>query len=160
MTDVETLPHSPSPTAIEDSRSTRVRRWIHLFPRRALIFVIELYRTWVSPMRLPTCRFEPTCSAYAVEALTRRGFFHGGALAVIRLLKCGPWHKPGYDPVPDRGFRHPRVPSQATRDAGAQSGVAQQDLFQSDDLSQSDAAETSYRIADDGVRASMEVRDS
>ncbi|WHU46960.1 membrane protein insertion efficiency factor YidD [Gordonia sp. L191] len=159
MTDVETLPHSSSPTDIEDSRSTRVMRWIHLFPRRALIFVIELYRTWVSPMRLPTCRFEPTCSAYAVEALTRHGFFHGGALAVLRLLKCGPWHKPGYDPVPERGFRHPPVSPRAARGDGAQSDVAPGDLSQSD-LSQSDAVETPYRIADDGVRASMEVRDS
>ncbi|RPA64730.1 membrane protein insertion efficiency factor YidD [Gordonia oryzae] len=154
MTGVETFPYSPSPTVIEDSRLTRVRRRIHMFPRRGLIFVIELYRTWVSPMRLPTCRFEPTCSAYAVEALTQHGFFHGGALAVIRLLKCGPWHKPGYDPVPDRGFRHPRVRSQGTRGDSAASNTAYEDL------SQSDAAETSYRIADDGVRASMEVRDS
>ncbi|WP_084638050.1 membrane protein insertion efficiency factor YidD [Gordonia shandongensis] len=76
---------------------------IYRFPRRALIFVIELYRTWVSPMRLPSCRFEPTCSAYAVEALDRHGFLWGTVLAVWRLLKCGPWHKPGYDPVPEQG---------------------------------------------------------
>ncbi|MXP21388.1 membrane protein insertion efficiency factor YidD [Gordonia sp. HNM0687] len=80
-------------------------RWIHRLPRRVVIFLIELYRTWVSPMRLPTCRFEPTCSGYAVEALTRHGFLYGGWLSVVRLLKCGPWHKPGYDPVPERGFR-------------------------------------------------------
>ncbi|MFT4086371.1 MAG: membrane protein insertion efficiency factor YidD [Gordonia sp. (in: high G+C Gram-positive bacteria)] len=76
---------------------------IHCFPRVALIFVIELYRTWVSPMRLPTCRFEPTCSAYAVEALTKHGFVYGSLLSTWRLLKCGPWHKPGYDPVPESG---------------------------------------------------------
>ncbi|MEO9330265.1 membrane protein insertion efficiency factor YidD [Gordonia sp. B21] len=78
---------------------------MHLLPRRTVIFLIELYRTWISPMRLPTCRFEPTCSGYAVEALERHGFVHGSMLAMIRLLKCGPWHKPGYDPVPERGPR-------------------------------------------------------
>ena len=75
------------------------------FPRRALIFVIELYRTWISPTRMPTCRFEPTCSGYAVEALTTHGFLWGSVLSVWRLLKCGPWHKPGYDPVPENGPR-------------------------------------------------------
>lgn len=79
--------------------------WLTLLPRRSVVFLIELYRTWISPLRLPTCRFEPTCSAYAVEALSRHGFFYGGWLAILRLLKCGPWHKPGYDPVPERGLR-------------------------------------------------------
>ncbi|MFT4042447.1 MAG: membrane protein insertion efficiency factor YidD [Gordonia sp. (in: high G+C Gram-positive bacteria)] len=82
-------------------------RWIHEFPTRALIFFIELYRTWISPMRLPTCRFEPTCSAYAVSALHRHGFVAGLLLTVIRLIKCGPWHKPGYDPVPETIWRFP-----------------------------------------------------
>ncbi|MBA4021342.1 MAG: membrane protein insertion efficiency factor YidD [Gordonia sp.] len=72
------------------------------WPRRAIIFLIELYRTWVSPMRLPTCRFEPTCSTYAVEALTEYGAVRGGLLSLVRLAKCGPWHKPGYDPIPER----------------------------------------------------------
>ncbi|SIR99244.1 membrane protein insertion efficiency factor YidD [Williamsia sterculiae] len=72
------------------------------WPQRIVIFLIQLYRTWVSPMRLPTCRFEPTCSSYAVASLERYGLLGGGWLAVIRILKCGPWHRPGYDPVPDR----------------------------------------------------------
>lgn len=71
-------------------------------PRRVLVWTIELYRTWISPTRMPTCRFEPTCSAYAVEAITSWGAVRGGGLAVWRLLKCGPWHAPGYDPVPER----------------------------------------------------------
>lgn len=53
-------------------------------------------------MRLPTCRFEPSCSTYAVEALTEYGALRGGWLSVVRLAKCGPWHKPGYDPIPER----------------------------------------------------------
>jgi putative membrane protein insertion efficiency factor len=78
---------------------------VRSLPRRSVIFLIELYRTWVSPMRMPTCRFEPTCSTYAVEALTEYGVIRGGLLSVVRLLKCGPWHKPGYDPIPERRVR-------------------------------------------------------
>ncbi|MEZ5212193.1 membrane protein insertion efficiency factor YidD [Gordonia sp. (in: high G+C Gram-positive bacteria)] len=80
-----------------------VVQWLVTLPRKALIFVIELYRTWVSPTRMPTCRFEPTCSTYAVEALETHGFVWGSVLSTWRLLKCGPWHKPGYDPVPEKG---------------------------------------------------------
>lgn len=76
---------------------------VYRLPRVGLIFLIELYRTWVSPTRMPTCRFEPTCSGYAVEALSKHGFLWGSVLATWRLLKCGPWHKPGYDPVPELG---------------------------------------------------------
>ncbi|MEJ9078186.1 MULTISPECIES: membrane protein insertion efficiency factor YidD [Gordonia] len=81
-------------------------RSLYSLPRRSLIFVVELYRTWISPTRMPTCRFEPTCSGYAVEALTKHGFLWGSVLSVWRLLKCGPWHKPGYDPVPENGPLH------------------------------------------------------
>jgi putative membrane protein insertion efficiency factor len=90
----------------QTSTHPTVARRLRLWPRRAVIFLIELYRSWISPMRMPTCRFEPTCSAYAVDALNAHGLVHGGTLAVVRLLKCGPWHKPGYDPVPERGLRH------------------------------------------------------
>jgi putative membrane protein insertion efficiency factor len=69
---------------------------------RAVVFVIQLYRHTISPLRLPTCRFTPTCSQYAVDALTEFGLFRGGRLAVVRLLKCGPWHNGGWDPIPDR----------------------------------------------------------
>jgi putative membrane protein insertion efficiency factor len=69
---------------------------------RATIFLIELYRHTISPMRLPTCRFSPTCSQYAVEALSAYGLIRGGGLAMVRLLKCGPWHRGGWDPIPER----------------------------------------------------------
>ncbi|MGW0038103.1 membrane protein insertion efficiency factor YidD [Gordonia sp. NPDC003376] len=132
-------------TATGTDRWTAVTRFLHLFPRRSVIFLIELYRTWISPMRLPTCRFEPTCSAYAVEALTRHGFFHGGTLAVLRLLKCGPWHKPGYDPVPERGFRHP------PQDPSVRSSW--------EDEVDDDAEQNRGPSEGDSVRASTEVRD-
>ena len=89
-----------------------VLRWLAHLPARMLIFLIELYRSYVSPMRMPTCRFTPTCSEYAVTALQTRGFFVGTALTVVRLLKCAPWHPGGWDPVPDRDRRrHDHVPA-------------------------------------------------
>ena len=69
---------------------------------RGVIFLIQLYRHTISPLRLPTCRFTPTCSQYAVDALTEFGLIRGGWLAVVRLLKCGPWHRGGWDPLPER----------------------------------------------------------
>jgi putative membrane protein insertion efficiency factor len=69
---------------------------------RGVIFLIELYRHTVSPMRLPACRFSPTCSQYAIEALSEYGLIRGGWLTVMRLLKCGPWHRGGWDPIPER----------------------------------------------------------
>ncbi|ORB31174.1 membrane protein insertion efficiency factor YidD [Mycolicibacterium parafortuitum] len=69
---------------------------------RAAVFLIQLYRHTISPLRLPTCRFTPTCSQYAVDALTEYGFVKGSWLAAVRLLKCGPWHPGGWDPIPDR----------------------------------------------------------
>jgi uncharacterized protein len=69
---------------------------------RGLIFLIQLYRHMVSPMRLPTCRFTPTCSQYAVDALAEYGLVRGSGLAAVRLAKCGPWHRGGWDPIPER----------------------------------------------------------
>lgn len=69
---------------------------------RGLIAVINVYRHMVSPLRPATCRFMPTCSQYAVEALTEYGLLRGSWLAASRLGKCGPWHRGGWDPIPER----------------------------------------------------------
>ncbi|QNI09176.1 membrane protein insertion efficiency factor YidD [Mycobacterium kubicae] len=69
---------------------------------RALIYLIQLYRHMVSPLRPASCRFVPTCSQYAVDALSEYGVIRGGWLAAARLAKCGPWHRGGWDPIPDR----------------------------------------------------------
>lgn len=74
-------------------------------PVRGLIAIIEAYRHMVSPLRLPSCRFTPTCSQYAVDALTEYGLIRGGWLALLRLGKCGPWHAGGWDPIPTRSAR-------------------------------------------------------
>jgi putative membrane protein insertion efficiency factor len=71
-------------------------------PVRGVVFAIELYRHTISPLRLPTCRFTPTCSQYAVDALTEYGLIKGSWLATVRLVKCGPWHRGGWDPIPER----------------------------------------------------------
>ncbi|WP_313674116.1 membrane protein insertion efficiency factor YidD [Mycolicibacterium sp.] len=69
---------------------------------RIAVAPIQGYRHMVSPLRLPSCRFMPTCSQYAVDALTEYGFWRGTWLSVVRLLKCGPWHRGGWDPIPER----------------------------------------------------------
>lgn len=69
---------------------------------RGLIFLIQLHRHMVSPLRPATCRFIPTCSQYAVEALTEYGLIRGSWLSAARLARCGPWHRGGWDPIPER----------------------------------------------------------
>jgi putative membrane protein insertion efficiency factor len=65
-----------------------------------LVWVVRLYQRLVSPLRPPTCRFHPSCSAYAVESLERFGPLKGGWLAIRRLGRCHPWTPGGVDPVP------------------------------------------------------------
>jgi len=68
--------------------------------RRALVSLVRGYRWAISPMLPPACRFHPSCSSYAEEALQRHGALRGGWLAARRVCRCGPWHSGGYDPVP------------------------------------------------------------
>lgn len=89
---------------------------VRQLPVRALVLLIQTYRHMVSPLRPPVCRFTPTCSQYAVEALTTHGLLRGGWLAAVRLLKCGPWHAGGWDPIPERpehGHEHGSRPDEA-----------------------------------------------
>lgn len=74
---------------------------------KLLVGPIRFYQRNISPMRPPTCRFYPTCSQYAVESIQLHGAVRGGGYAVLRLLKCGPWHPGGVDKV-----RPPRRPTQ------------------------------------------------
>ena len=70
--------------------------------KHIMIWLIGLYRKFISPLKPPCCRFTPTCSAYALEAFQKRGFFVGFALTVWRILRCNPFSKGGYDPVPEK----------------------------------------------------------
>ncbi|MBE6745368.1 membrane protein insertion efficiency factor YidD [Faecalispora jeddahensis] len=72
--------------------------------KRVFIAMIRGYQKWISPMkRQPSCRFVPTCSAYAIQAIERFGAIRGTLLAIWRILRCNPFHPGGYDPVPERG---------------------------------------------------------
>jgi uncharacterized protein len=92
---------------------------------RGLVFLIQLYRHMVSPLRPATCRFVPTCSQYAVDALTEFGLIRGSWLSAVRLAKCGPWHRGGWDPIPER-----RECSDDTSDTwGARAELAEGESF-------------------------------
>jgi hypothetical protein len=68
--------------------------------RRAAVFALQIYRRIVSPLLPPACRFYPSCSAYAIDAIELHGVVRGGALAARRLARCHPWHPGGVDFVP------------------------------------------------------------
>ena len=68
--------------------------------KRALIALVVFYRKSVSPLSVPKCRYIPTCSEYALEALVKYGAGKGSLLALRRILRCHPFRKGGYDPVP------------------------------------------------------------
>ena len=77
--------------------------------RRAFIRLIRFYQKHLSGLKgQPTCRFRPTCSAYAIQAFEKRGFFVGFLLMCMRILRCQPFCAGGYDPVPERGLRNPK----------------------------------------------------
>lgn len=69
--------------------------------KHLLLFLIRFYQKRISPLRAPACRFTPTCSQYALEAVEKYGAARGGFLAIKRLLRCNPWYKGDhFDPVP------------------------------------------------------------
>ncbi|MEX8494765.1 membrane protein insertion efficiency factor YidD [Sphaerotilus sp.] len=90
------MPHPDHPTLYH-----RARAW----PRQGLIGVVRAYRLLLSPWLGSSCRFEPTCSAYALVALERHGALRGGVLTVGRIARCHPWCAGGHDPVPDQPHR-------------------------------------------------------
>lgn len=89
-------PAEPAAVAPAAARAARVPWW-----RRAYTLPIVVYRRVISPLKpAPTCRFHPTCSAYAIEAVHTHGVLRGTWLAVVRVAKCHPFHPGGLDPVP------------------------------------------------------------
>ncbi|WBF67722.1 membrane protein insertion efficiency factor YidD [Desulfovibrio subterraneus] len=78
-----------------------------LFARTILVLPIRFYQLCISPFTPPACRFVPTCSEYAVEAISRHGVLRGTGLAVWRILRCHPFSRGGYDPVPPSRHQSP-----------------------------------------------------
>ncbi|NOY78971.1 MAG: membrane protein insertion efficiency factor YidD [Calditrichaeota bacterium] len=68
--------------------------------KKVVIFLIKLYKTLISPFFPPSCRFYPTCSTYSIQAYTKYNFFKATYLSVWRILRCNPFNKGGYDPLP------------------------------------------------------------
>ncbi|HLQ05320.1 MAG TPA: membrane protein insertion efficiency factor YidD [Verrucomicrobiae bacterium] len=73
--------------------------------KRLILGALRLYKRAISPQLPPACRYTPTCSEYAIEAIERRGVVVGGLLAAKRLISCNPFSRGGYDPVPEAHAR-------------------------------------------------------
>ena len=70
--------------------------------KRLFLTLIEGYQRWISPLHPPCCRYIPSCSAYAKQAISRFGALKGGLLALWRIMRCNPFSRGGYDPVPNK----------------------------------------------------------
>lgn len=95
---------------------------------RMLIVLIDGYRRWVSPLLGPRCRFHPSCSSYAREALERHGVLPGGWMSVVRILRCAPWSAGGCDPVPARFHWWPGRRSATQEGPDAHGSVCRREL--------------------------------
>jgi uncharacterized protein len=85
--------------------------------RQLLIALINFYQRWLSPLLGPRCRFHPTCSSYARQALLEHGVIRGGWMAAMRILRCAPWSAGGIDPVPERFRWWPRTADDCSAEA-------------------------------------------
>ncbi len=124
-----------------------------------MIGLIKLYRKYISPLKPPCCRFTPSCSQYAIEAFEKRGFFVGFGLTVWRILRCNPFSKGGYDPVPEKRSRRNKKCCDG-RDEGEEAS-AKLFLADRDDEICAEGAEIEGSIKDgecDGAPAEDETR--
>jgi uncharacterized protein len=84
--------------------------WLVRLPQRVLVGLVRLYRLVLSPWLGNACRFEPTCSVYALQALDEHGALGGSYLSARRVLRCNPWCAGGCDPVPHKNFQNRITP--------------------------------------------------
>ena len=80
------------------SKNNHINKW--RWATTPFIFLVYFYKAAISPFTPQSCRYEPTCSQYTIEALQKHGLFKGGWLSAKRILSCNPWGGKGYDPVP------------------------------------------------------------
>lgn len=73
---------------------------VKTLPKKSMLVMLRFYKREISPMLPPCCRYTPTCSEYAMQAVEKYGAAKGGWLAAKRVLRCHPFHEGGYDPVP------------------------------------------------------------
>ncbi|AYN20686.1 membrane protein insertion efficiency factor YidD [Alcaligenes aquatilis] len=88
------------------------------FLASVLILLVRGYQLFISPLLGPRCRFYPTCSQYAIQALQTHGPLKGSWLAARRIVRCHPWHPGGHDPVPARGDPGRQTPKQSGEGRG------------------------------------------
>ncbi|MBV8801428.1 MAG: membrane protein insertion efficiency factor YidD [Gammaproteobacteria bacterium] len=72
------------------------------FTKQCLILIIKTYQYFLSPLLGKRCRFYPSCSCYAIDAMNTLGLFYGCYLTLLRILRCHPWNQGGFDPIPER----------------------------------------------------------
>jgi putative membrane protein insertion efficiency factor len=87
---------------VMDAMESPLRRRVTAWPLLCAVFCIRCYQAFIRPHLLGGCRFHPTCSEFGIEALSTHGLFRGGGLTLRRLLRCHPFAKGGFDPVPPR----------------------------------------------------------
>lgn len=92
-------PHTPLVPHRHPGQRQGVIAAVVSLPARGMIGLLHLYRRFISPYSIPSCRFTPTCSRYGIDALKRYGLIKGGWLGLWRLLRCNPFNKGGYDPL-------------------------------------------------------------
>ncbi len=91
--------------------------------KQLALLLIRLYRYGISPFIGRNCRFYPSCSTYAQEAIQRYGFCKGGYLAFLRIMRCHPWHPGGFDPVPEAHAHSARPTPEAASNPSIQSST-------------------------------------
>ena len=100
--------------------------------KKLLLALIKFYRSAISPHTAPSCKYTPTCSQYGLEAIERFGALKGSALTIWRILRCNPFSKGGYDPVPERGLRNPKTKG-IPEDADATDKTKEKDISYDED---------------------------
>ena len=91
--------HTEPRASASGQSSVPAERRVSIRAKELILVILRFYKRWISPLLPSACRFQPTCSEYAMEAIQRYGVLRGTWLGVLRILRCHPFHKGGFDPV-------------------------------------------------------------